>query len=68
MFAKLSKVHQCFPNVSSQTIHSLSSLGCINVYHGGGGGVGGGGGGCAGGQEEGMPIFLDANFSFGKEG
>ena len=30
------------------------------------GGVGGGGG--AGGQEEGMPIFLDANFSFGKEG
>ena len=32
------------------------------------GGVGGGGGGCAGGQEEGMPIFLDANFSFGKEG
>ena len=30
-------------------------------------GVGGGGGG-AGGQEEGMPIFLDANFSFGKEG
>ena len=30
------------------------------------GGVGGGGG--AGGQEEGMPIFLDANFSFVKEG
>ena len=66
MFAKLSKVHQCFPNVSSQTIHSLSSPGCINVYHGGGGGRWGGGG--AGGQEEGMPIFLDANFSFGKEG
>lgn len=33
-------------------------------------GVGGvaGGGGAAGGQEEGMPVFLDANFSFGKEG
>ena len=31
------------------------------------GGVGGGGG-AAGGGEEGMPVFLDANFSFGKEG
>ena len=31
-------------------------------------GVGGVGGGAAGGQEEGMPVFLDANFSFGKEG
>ena len=32
------------------------------------GGLGGGGGEGAGGQEEGTPVFLDANFSFGKEG
>ena len=32
------------------------------------GGLGGGGGEGAGGQEEGTPVFLYANFYFGKEG
>ena len=60
MFAKLSKVHQCFPNVSSQSIHSLSSLGYINVYHGGSRGrLGrGGGGGGQEGRKKGCQFFF----------